>query len=56
VNTSGIQALYFDEETAIESATDAQDALDGPTYNVAGQRISKLQKGVNIVGGKKILK
>ena len=25
-------------------------------YNVAGQRISKLQKGINIVNGKKILK
>ena len=29
---------------------------DGAIYNVAGQRISKLQKGVNIVNGKKILK
>ncbi len=25
-------------------------------YNVAGQRISKMQKGINIVGGKKVLK
>ena len=25
-------------------------------YNLAGQRISKMQKGVNIVNGKKILK
>jgi len=25
-------------------------------YNVSGQRISKMQSGINIVGGKKVLK
>ena len=28
---------------------------EGAIYNLAGQRISKLQKGINIVGGKKVL-
>ena len=57
VNTnSEIQALFFDTTTAIESAPGAQDATDSPIYNVAGQRIDKLQRGVNIVNGKKILK
>ena len=28
----------------------------GAIYNLAGQRLSKMQKGINIVGGKKILK
>ena len=26
-----------------------------PIYNLAGQRLSKMQKGINIVGGKKVL-
>ena len=29
---------------------------DGAIYNIAGQRIQKMQKGINIVNGKKILK
>ena len=29
---------------------------EAPVYNLAGQRLSKLQSGINIVGGKKILK
>ena len=31
-------------------------AENGLIYNIAGQRISKMQKGINIVNGKKILK
>ena len=30
--------------------------LNGVIYNLAGQRLSKTQKGVNIINGKKILK
>ncbi|MCF0196384.1 MAG: hypothetical protein HUK03_03955 [Bacteroidaceae bacterium] len=57
-SSSSIQTLYFDEETAIESVPEAVETnvFDGAIYNVAGQRISTLQKGVNIVGGKKVLK
>ena len=29
--------------------------MDNDIYNLAGQRMQKLQKGVNIVGGKKVL-
>lgn len=29
---------------------------NAPIYNVAGQRMSKMQKGINIVGNKKVLK
>ncbi len=32
------------------------NASNAPIYNVAGQRISKMQKGINIIGGKKVLK
>ena len=42
-------------ETAIESIDNVQTAKgNGVIYNLAGQRLSKMQKGVNIVNGKKI--
>ena len=34
----------------------AQTITDGAIYNVAGQRVNKLVKGINIVNGKKIIK
>lgn len=34
----------------------AELSENGVIYNLAGQRLSKMQKGINIVGGKKILK
>ena len=34
----------------------AQTITDGFIYNLAGQRMSKLSKGINIVNGKKIIK
>lgn len=56
----GVKALSFDlddDATAIEMV-DAQQstANDQTIYNVAGQRMSKVQKGINIINGKKILK
>lgn len=55
---AGVKAFYFNEETetAIENLTPAISEGEGVIYNLAGQRISKMQKGINIVGGKKILK
>ena len=44
-----------DDATGIESLN-ANANLDGVIYNVAGQRVSKAQKGINIINGKKILK
>ena len=40
---------------AIENINVNDNDNDGAIYNIAGQRISKLQKGINIVNGKKIL-
>ena len=34
--------------------TDAEAARKAPIYNLAGQRMSRLQKGLNIVNGKKV--
>ena len=50
------EALFFegDTETGINSVTEAQ-SKQGGIYNIAGQRLSKLQKGLNIVNGKKII-
>ena len=52
-----VSAFIFMEDgtTAINSLTTALSE-SGVIYNVAGQRINKLQKGINIVNGKKVLK
>ncbi len=46
---------FADDETAIESLTPALSKGEGAIYNIAGQRLSKMQKGLNIVGGKKVM-
>jgi hypothetical protein len=43
-----------DDATGIQ--TIENEAENGAIYNLAGQRINKMQKGINIVNGKKILK
>ena len=56
----GVKAFTFvfeeDDATAIEMVNGQSSMVNGPIYNLAGQRISKMQKGINIVNGKKILK
>ena len=51
-----VKAMLFidDEATSIE-AINGIEAENGVIYNLAGQRIQKMQKGINIVNGKKIL-
>jgi len=54
-----VKALFFveDGETAIGSIQNSNFKIqNGEVYNLAGQKLSKLQKGINIVGGKKVLK
>ena len=50
--------FVFDEDdaTGINSALLTSPEEEGQVYNLAGQRISKLQKGINIINGKKVLK
>jgi hypothetical protein len=43
-------------ETGIENVNVSDNDNQAVIYNVAGQRISKMQKGINIVNGKKVLK
>ena len=55
---SNVKALNFDfddDATGI-SLTPALSEGEGAIYNVAGQRMNKMQKGINIVNGKKILR
>jgi hypothetical protein len=49
--------FMFDDEdaTAIANVNVNGNADNAAIYNIAGQRISKLQKGINIVNGKKVL-
>ena len=51
-----VKALRFEDiEDAISLIqTDAEE--NDAIYNVAGQRVQKMQKGINIINGKKILK
>ncbi|MBR5395253.1 MAG: discoidin domain-containing protein [Bacteroidaceae bacterium] len=54
---AGVQAFYFSfDEDPTGIATVEKTVEDGLIYNMAGQRLNKMQKGINIVNGKKILK
>ncbi len=54
---SSVKAFLFagDDATGIENLNN-QNTLNTQIYNLAGQRMSKMHKGINIVDGKKILK
>ena len=56
-SASGVKAFYFtgDDATGINAMDNGQWTMDNVIYNIAGQRIQKMQKGINIVGGKKVL-
>ena len=47
---------YYNEnsEIGIKNVYDEQPKFQG-IYNLAGQRLEKMQKGINIVNGKKVL-
>ena len=50
--------LYFDgseEATAIENLTPTLSQGEGAIYNLAGQQLAAPQRGINIIGGKKVL-
>jgi len=51
----GFTFVFDDESTAIKTISDSP--LKGENiYNLVGQRISKMQRGINIINGKKVLK
>ena len=58
VPAAGVKAFFFDEDgktTAIEEIFGGKTE-QGVIYNLAGQRLNKAQKGINIINGKKIIK
>lgn len=58
VSTGGVKefgiTLLDEDPTSIQTIDNGQQTTDGAIYNVAGQRIGKMQRGINIVNGKKI--
>ena len=58
IDGAGVKGFYgfeFNDATGINNLN-VNDNLNDVIYNLAGQRLSKMQKGINIVGGKKVLK
>ncbi|MBR5395879.1 MAG: hypothetical protein IK144_12485 [Bacteroidaceae bacterium] len=59
-SAAGVKGFIFAEDEAIGEATGIANVEktveNGAIYNLAGQRINKMQKGINIINGKKILK
>ena len=56
-STAGIKAFYFEGNNPTDIKAIPNENLNVENiYNLAGQRLNKMQKGINIVNGKKILK
>jgi hypothetical protein len=51
----GVTIHFFDDATGIDGQW-ATDNGQSPVFNLAGQRLGKPTRGVNIVGGRKVLK
>ena len=54
----GVKAFFFEGEdaTSIANVNVNGNGNNAAIYNMAGQKLSKLQKGINIVNGKKIMR
>ena len=51
----GFTFVFDDDATAVEMVNGQSSMVNGPIYNLAGQRLNKAQKGINIIGGKKMV-
>ena len=56
LSSSGVKAFLFEFDDATGIANVEKAVENGAIYNLAGQRQNKIQKGINIVNGKKISK
>lgn len=57
-SSGSVKAFFFEDDdqvTAIEELFGGETE-QGAIYNLAGQRLQKAQKGINIINGKKVLK
>lgn len=48
--------IWNDNETGIEEARESEETEDKVIYNLSGQRLKHVQKGINIINGKLIIK
>ena len=48
--------VFGGDATGIDAIDHSSLTIDHSIYNLAGQRLNKVQKGINIINGKKILK
>lgn len=58
ISGSSVKGFTFRFEglaDGIDSIENGQSTIGNAIYNIAGQRMSKMQRGVNIIGGKKII-
>jgi hypothetical protein len=58
-SASNVKAFFLNEDDATsinEELRMKNEESEGGIYNLAGQRIQKMQRGINIINGKKILK
>lgn len=49
------EATVAQDATGIEEMENAENDADTKIYNLAGQRLKKAGKGINIIGGKKVI-
>ena len=55
--SNGVKPFYPFEKDGATGIANIENTLEnGVIYNVAGQRLGKTQKGINIINGKKVLK
>ena len=48
-------SVYLNPSTGITATDDAQPTTPAAIYNIAGQRLARPQRGVNIIGGRKVV-
>ncbi len=56
LSVKGFVLDFDDDATGIDAIDHSSLTIDHSIYNLAGQRLNKAQKGINIINGKKILK
>ena len=54
-NVKALSIAVDDDATLIQTIDNGQQTTEGAIYNLAGQRLNKMQRGINIIGGKKMV-
>ena len=51
-----ISVVWDDNATGIYELSEKKEENDGTIYNLAGQKLTRTQKGINIINGKLVIK